>query len=133
MQPHDDFDWQAVDRDLGEIAQAEPNTYRECSLRFLRVMHVGLEWAWTAGRPTPELVAVMLATGHPRAAGRTMSDWASQLGVTRALISVLARRFCKEAGLPPSAYMRSEETSKLARRIRGKFLAGNKQSADKTK
>jgi hypothetical protein len=126
MEPSVDFDWEQVDRDLGEIAAAAPNDYREASLRFLKVIHTSLEWSFTASPPTPEVVAMMLATGHPRANGRSMTDWAAQLGVTRALISTLARRFCKEAGLPPSAYMRTEEASRVARKIREHYIETKK-------
>lgn len=130
MEPHDEFPYEEVERDLGELEAAAPNLYREAALRFLRVIHVALDWAFTSTTPSPELVAVMLATAHPRAAGRSMSDWASQLGVHRALISTLSRRFCKESGLPPSSYMRSESASQTARRARNRYVQQRRQDGN---
>lgn len=131
MEPHSQFDYDQVSADLGELEKSSPNEYREASLRFLRVIHVALDWAFTSCVPTPEIVAVMLATGHPRASGRSMSDWAGQLGVHRALISTLSRRFCREAGLPPSAYMRSDAAAKSARRSRERYVEEHKSNENR--
>jgi hypothetical protein len=127
LQQHEDFDLESVERSLGELAEQHPNVYRECSLRMLRVLNVALEWVWTSRGPNPELLAIMSVTGHPRLGGKRQVEWAAKFGVSRALISTLARRFCRESGLPPSAYMKSEQASKSSRAAREKYLTRKKK------
>ena len=55
----------------------------------------------------PEKYGIAYAIGSTTLAGRSMSEIAAKLGVTRALISARAVAFCQRYEIPPSPYMRS--------------------------
>lgn len=55
---------------------------------------------------SPEKWGIAFAVGAGCCIGRSMSEVAAKLGVTRALISTRAVSFCKRYDLPPSPYMR---------------------------
>jgi len=57
----------------------------------------------------PEKYGAAYAIGATFLAGRSMSEIAASLGVTRAIISHRARAFCKRYNIPPSPYMRLEK------------------------
>lgn len=108
-----------MNTELAEIAEQHPNIYRECSLAMLRVLHNAIS---TATESPTAAWAVMFATSHPLCMGKSMSDVATKLRVPRAAISGLATRFCKENGLPPSSYMRSEKAQETAKKARNKKI-----------
>jgi len=56
---------------------------------------------------TPEKWGVAFAVGATCCIGRSMSEIAAMLGVTRALISHRAVEFCRRYELPPSPYMKA--------------------------
>lgn len=104
-----------MDDELREIAETHPNIYRECSRALLRVLHNAI----SAATESPSAAwGVMFAVSHPLCMGKSMSDVATKLRVPRAAISGIATRFCKENGLPPSSYMRSEEAQEIAKQAR---------------
>jgi hypothetical protein len=55
----------------------------------------------------PEKYGIAYAIGSTTLAGRSMSEIAAKLGVTRALISARAVAFCDRHGIPPSPYMKA--------------------------
>lgn len=80
------------------------NHYRGAAQKMMRVLHSALA---TATESEIKMWGVFFAVSHPYCIGRTMSDVASSLQVSRASISNAAMEFCKANSLPPSAYMRS--------------------------
>ena len=105
--------------DLEDIAAEHPNVYRECARAMLRVLHNAISMSMESPAAA---WAVMFATSHPMCMGKSMSEIAAKLKVHRAAISGMATRFCKENGLPPSTYMRSEEAQEVARKARKEKL-----------
>jgi hypothetical protein len=116
------------DMTLEEFAEEYPNLYRECSEKFLRVFHVAIQ-------RMPDCIekwGIAFATGNPICFGQSMSDVARKLDgvqkehsgkyITRAAISYEARKFCDDMGLPPSPYMKSEESIKVAQNARNLAL-----------
>jgi len=79
------------------------NQYREASLKLMKVLHSALA---TATENDVNMWGVFFALSHPYCIGRTMSDVATEIGVSRASISNAAINFCKANNLPPSIYMR---------------------------
>ena len=55
----------------------------------------------------PEKFGIAYAIGSTSLVGRSMSEIAAKLGVTRALISARAVSFCQRYQIPPSPYMKS--------------------------
>jgi hypothetical protein len=55
---------------------------------------------------SPEKWGVAFAVGAHCCIGRSMSEVAARMGVTRALISNRAVSFCQRNSLPPSPYMK---------------------------
>jgi hypothetical protein len=100
------------------------NVYRECALRLLPVLHRAMEWCSTSRE---QMWASMFALSHPNCVGRSMSDVAGQIKVSKATISELATRFCEENNLPPSQYMRTEENQEQARLARKGLIERHKQ------
>ena len=124
MEPHEDFDYAALDQPLEDIQTTARDVYRAAAEKFMPVLHAALDWQ----QDTPQKWAIMFATAHPDCQGRSMADVAAELGVTRALLSGLATRFCRERGLPPSTYMRSEAAARVARLVRVAYVAKNNGS-----
>jgi hypothetical protein len=95
--------WQASQ--ASDIAESPSHVYRECALAMMRVMHLAV--AWTAESQV-KAWGVMFALGHPYCAGKSMSEVAASMRVSRATISNAATEFCKAAQIPPSTYMKNE-------------------------
>lgn len=112
MKEHGNFDT------LIEAEENDPNTFRECSMLFLQVFF----HAVALMPDSPEKWGVAFATSNPICMGKSMSEIAEKLGVSRATISVIARKFCSELGLPPSTYMKSENASQAARQARNNYV-----------
>jgi hypothetical protein len=107
--------WQASQ--ASDIADSPSHVYRECALAMMRVMHLAVAYAIES----PEKAwGVMFAIDHAYCAGKSISEVATQLGVHRATISNAATQFCKQAKIPPSGYMKSEESREIARELRTK-------------
>ena len=69
----------------------------------------------------------MFALSHPNCVGRSMSDVAAQLRISKATISELATRFCEENNIPPSSYMRTEQDQETARLNRVRLMERHKE------
>ena len=104
--------------ELEDIQDEQPNVYRECAERFMSVLHHAVR----IQPNSPQKWGVAFATANPICAGKSMSAVAVQLGVSRAIISHEARRFCEQTGLPPSSYMGTEEAAASAHRSRTKTI-----------
>jgi hypothetical protein len=87
--------------DTPEEFEDFPNIYRECALRFLQTLHYAIELQ----PDCPAKWGVAFATNNPMCQGRSMSDIAAQIGVSRSAISDAAQKFCRKAGIPRSPYM----------------------------
>jgi hypothetical protein len=102
------------DATLAEFAEEMPNLYRECAAKFLRVLHLAV----AAMPDSAEKWGVAFATANPCCMGMSMSEVAKRMGISRATLSFIARRFCEDAGLPPSSYMRSQDAVITAKFVR---------------
>ena len=96
-------DWQA--ESAASIAESPSHVYRECALAMMRTMHLAI--AWTSESQI-KAWGVMFAIGHPYCMGKSMSEVAASMRVSRATISNAATEFCKAAQIPPSTYMKNE-------------------------
>jgi hypothetical protein len=96
-------DWQA--QSAASIAESPSHVYRECALAMMRIMHTAV--AWTSESQI-KAWGVMFAIGHPYCMGKSMSEVAASMRVSRATISNAATEFCKAAQIPPSTYMKNE-------------------------
>lgn len=103
-----------ADKELHEIADEDPNLYREAALRFLRLLNYVLERM----PDSVEKWGIGFATGSLICQGMTMTEVAKKLGVSRAALSHVARKCITENGLPNSVYMKSERASVAARKAR---------------
>jgi hypothetical protein len=104
-----------MNSDLHDIAEEQPNVYRECAQAMLRVLHAAIA---ATSESQVKAWGVMFAVSHPYCMGKSMSEIAAKLKVSRASISNAATEFCKANNLPPSSYMKSEDaqdSSRLAR------------------
>jgi hypothetical protein len=104
-----------MDSELHDIAEEQPNVYRECAQAMLRVLHAAIA---ATSESQVKAWGVMFAVSHPYCMGKSMSEIAAKLKVSRASISNAATEFCKANNLPPSTYMKSEDaqdSSRLAR------------------
>lgn len=96
-------EWQA--QSAASIAESPSHVYRECALAMMRIMHTAV--AWTSESQI-KAWGVMFAIGHPYCLGKSMSEVAASMRVSRATISNAATEFCKAAQIPPSTYMKNE-------------------------
>ena len=101
-----------------EVAENQPTLPRELMEKFLEILHHAIR----IQPNSPQKWGVAFATANPICAGKSMSAVAVQLGVSRAIISHEARRFCEQTGLPPSSYMGTEEAAASAHRSRTKTI-----------
>ena len=104
-----------MNSELHDIAEEQPNVYRECAQAMLRVLHAAIA---ATSESQVKAWGVMFAVSHPYCMGKSMSEIAAKLKVSRASISNAATEFCKANNLPPSSYMKSEDaqdSSRLAR------------------
>jgi hypothetical protein len=104
-----------MNSELHDIAEEQPNIYRECAQAMLRVLHAAIA---ATSESQVKAWGVMFAVSHPYCMGKSMSEIAAKLKVSRASISNAATEFCKANNLPPSSYMKSEDaqdSSRLAR------------------
>lgn len=103
--------WQeSVNNPLPEdLDEYEPNMYRECAQKMLRLLHSAVA---TAAESDIKAWGVMFAIGHPFCIGKSMSEVATSLRVSRASISNAATEFCKAMNIPPSLYMKDEPKTK---------------------
>ena len=105
-------------RELDEIAEDHPNVFRECAELFMKVLHHAVR----IQPNSPQKWGVAFATANPICMGQSMSQVASQLGVSRAIISHEARRFCEQTGLPPSSYMGTKERAAKSQKSRNSTI-----------
>ena len=96
-------DWQA--QYAASIVESPSHVYRECALAMMKIMHLAV--AWTSESQI-KAWGVMFAIGHPYCLGKSMSEVAASMRVSRATISNAATEFCKAAQIPPSTYMKNE-------------------------
>jgi hypothetical protein len=98
-----------------EHSEAQTNAYRECALAMMRVLHAAI--AASSESPVKSW-GVMFAVSHPYCMGKSMSEIAAKLKVSRASISNAATEFCRANNLPPSFYMKSEDAQDSSRAAR---------------
>lgn len=104
-----------MDSELQDITEEQPNIYRECAQAMLRVLYAALT---ASAESKVKTWGVMFAVSHPSCMGKSMSEIAAKLKVSRASISNAATEFCIENNLPPSAYMKSEDAQDSSRMAR---------------
>ena len=119
-------EWQA--ESLADIAESHSHIYRECARQLIPVLHRAMDWC-SASRE--RMWACMFALSHPDCMGRSMSDVATQIKVSRATISELSTRFCEENKIPPSHYMKTEQDQQQSRLLRIKAHEKKKQKSIK--
>ena len=106
------------DMTLEELAEAHPNIYRECASKFLPILHAAIQ-------RMPDCIekwGIAFATSNPICFGQSMTEVARKMDVSRASLSYEARKFCDDMGLPPSPYMKSEESITVAQSARNLAL-----------
>lgn len=101
-----------------EVAENQPNLPRELMEKFLEILHHAIR----IQPNSPQKWGVAFATSNPICVGKSISSIASQLGISRAIVSHEARRFCEQTGLPPSPYMASKEAVATATTSRNKTV-----------
>ena len=104
-----------MNSDLHDIEEEQPNIYRECAQAMLRVLHAAIS---ASAESKVKAWGVMFAVSHPSCMGKSMSEIAVILKVSRASISNAATEFCIENKLPPSSYMKSEDAQDSSRQAR---------------
>jgi len=90
------------------------------------VMHLARSVLTTCLFPRPNhirAVAASYALDLGLHGTKSMTEMARLLGISRAAISVEAWKILRINNLPPSRWMRSEETTKMSRKAREKVLA----------
>ena len=78
--------------------------------RMLRMFDVALAQIANAKDPRLAVYQIAYGLGAGICAGKSMKAKAAELGCTRAAISKGAVAFCREHGLPPSPYMKSQDS-----------------------
>jgi hypothetical protein len=111
---------------MAEMEAENPADYRHIALRFLWIMNHILDLM----PDTVEKWGVAFAIGHPACQGSSMAEVAARLGVSKATISAAARKFLRNTGLPPSSYMRREESTEKNRESRLAYVRAKQN--DKT-
>ena len=101
-----------------EVAENQPNLPRELMEKFLEILHHAIR----IQPNSPQKWGVAFATSNPICVGKSISSIASQLGISRAIVSHEARRFCEQTGLLPSPYMASKEAVATATNSRNKTV-----------
>ena len=104
-----------MNSDIENFADEQPNIYRECAQAMLRVLHAAIA---ATSESQVKAWGVMFAVSHPYCMGKSMSEIAARLKVSRASISNAATEFCKANNLPPSSYMKTEEAQDSSRQAR---------------
>ena len=102
MEPnYSDADWEYPYSDDSDSDDFEEQI-REARKKAIRLMSAIVDEM----PDCPEKYGIAYAIGSTTLAGRSMSEIAAKLGVTRALISARAVAFCQRYEIPPSPYMR---------------------------
>jgi hypothetical protein len=117
-----------MDSELHDIAEEQPNVYRECAQAMLRVLHAAIA---ATSESQVKAWGVMFAVSHPYCMGKSMSEIAAKLKVSRASISNAATEFCKANNLPPSTYMKSEDAQESSRQARIQLIKRHEERTTK--
>jgi hypothetical protein len=117
-----------MNSDLHDIEEEQPNIYRECAKAMLRVLHAAIA---ATSESQVKAWGVMFAVSHPYCMGKSMSEIAAKLKVSRASISNAATEFCKANNLPPSTYMKSEDAQDSSRLARIQLIKRHEQRTTK--
>jgi hypothetical protein len=117
-----------MDSELHNIAEEQPNIYRECAQAMLRVLHAAIA---ATSESQVKAWGVMFAVSHPYCMGKSMSEIAAKLKVSRASISNAATEFCKANNLPPSTYMKSEDAQDSSRQARIQLIKRHEERTTK--
>ena len=96
--------------------------YREASERFMFILNRALLVITSAKNARTAAWQVAYAMGVPCCEGVTMTERAKAIRVTRACLSKGAKQFQRANGLPPSAFMKSDEASASYAEARRKQL-----------
>ena len=87
------------------------SAYRECALKFTHIMSLAVAFITESGSPHVATWAVAFATGNPVCAGMSITDKASELGVSPQALSKQIRRFITQTGLSDSTgYLYSKQS-----------------------
>lgn len=100
---------------------AELEEQRVMMSRMLGLLTKVVSFACFPVNPS-KLWGMIYALDLPFHEGRSISDTARQLGISRANISGYARDFLTSTGMPPSRWMRSEETVERSKDARESLL-----------
>jgi len=92
--------------------------YRAGAKRFYSIINSILSWIIESENARNAAYAVAFAMGLAVCNGRSMNAVADKLGLTRAALSKSAKQFARSLNLPPSAYMKSADSSKSYREAR---------------
>jgi len=117
-----------MNSELHDIAEEQPNVYRECAQAMLRVLHAAIA---ATSESQVKAWGVMFAVSHPYCMGKSMSEIAARLKVSRASISNAATEFCKANNLPPSTYMKSEDAQDSSRQARIQLIKRHEERTTK--
>jgi hypothetical protein len=117
-----------MDSELHNIAEEQPNIYRDCAQAMLRVLHAAIA---ATSESQVKAWGVMFAVSHPYCMGKSMSEIAAKLKVSRASISNAATEFCKANNLPPSTYMKSEDAQDSSRQARIQLIKRHEERTTK--
>lgn len=113
---NEELDGRFAEMTLGEFHRTFPTACHEALRMFLPIMSRAIELQ----REGPEKWGVAFALGLSICAGQSMSDVATRLGCSRALLSYKAREFCEAFNLPPSSYMKSDKAVEVATAARNR-------------
>jgi hypothetical protein len=87
------------------------SAYRECALKFTHIMSLAVAFITESGSPQVASWAVAFATGNPICAGMSITDKASELGISPQGLSKQIRRFVDQSGLADSTgYLYSKQS-----------------------
>jgi len=111
-----------------EHGEAQTNAYRECAVAMMRVLHAAIA---SCSESPVKSWGVMFAVSHPYCMGKSMSEIAAKLKVSRASISNAATEFCRQNNLPPSSYMKSEDAQDSSRQARIQLIKRHEERTTK--
>jgi hypothetical protein len=101
-------------------AATEPSAYREASLRFLQLLtHIDnfMSDSVDPARCWRNWLALSLALGLRSTRGKSVTQVAGELSISKSLLSKTLRKFLFETGYSPAFGLKSEEAVATFRRI----------------
>jgi hypothetical protein len=102
----------------GDMSHQNRAIYREASIHCAFIMNRAYDFVMHADNKIVALWQSAFGLGLSCCEGTSMTRAGEICGVSKANISKGARRFCEINDLPPSFYMKSEESVKKSRKAR---------------